>query len=99
MRVLWRALRARPADGRPRTAKNARRRSLRGQLSDRVWGLQRTQGLDAPRRVSSRGRGRARAFLPPRRGTRVAANPADAEGGFAARRTLSSSLLPVAVVG
>src|SRR4029079_19630314 len=81
MRVLWRTLRARPADRGPRAAEDARRRSLRRQLSDRVWGLHRAQRCDAPRGVSPRRRGRARAFLPTRHLARMAEDPADAAGG------------------
>ncbi len=80
MRVLWRALRARAADGGSRAAPDARRRPLRRQLSDRLWGVQRTKGRAAPCRVPPRRRDRARQLLPAR-GARVAADPEDGAGG------------------
>jgi hypothetical protein len=89
VRVLWRALRARAADGRSRTAPDARRRPLRGQPSDRVWGLQRPQGLAAPRGVPARRRCRTCALLPPRPAARVAEDPACCEEEL--RRPVSRS--------
>ena len=50
------------ADRGPRAAANARRRPLRGQPSDGVWGLQRAQGRSATGRIPSRGSGGAGEF-------------------------------------